>query len=401
MKIICSTNIPYAEEAFRPLGNLIILEPEEITADRVRDADALIIRSTLRANRALLEASRVRFVGTATIGTDHLDLAYLDQAGITWRAAPGCNANSVAEYIMAALLCLGQRHGFALDGKTIGVIGIGNVGRRVVQKAQALGLRVLQNDPPRRAAENNAVFLPLEQLLAEADIMTLHVPLTKTGPYPTWHLADRRFFEQLKPGIVWLNAARGAVMDSDAFLEARANGKVACAVLDTWEGEPAFRTDVLARADIATPHVAGHSFEGKVMGTVMMYHALCRFLGIAPTWTPEDQLPVDLLPPPPVPEIRLDLPAMQATRSSPMPKGPAVLSEEAALWRAVQAVYDIEADDRRLRAGASTDPKTRGAHFEKLRKDYPIHREFRFTRAVLPGGHHRLKNKISGLGFMT
>ncbi len=401
MKIICSTNIPYAQEAFRPLGDLTIMAPEAITAAQVRDADALIIRSTLRANRALLDGSRVRFVGTATIGTDHMDLAYLDQAGIAWCAAPGCNANSVAEYIITAMLCLGQRHGFALDGKTIGVVGVGNVGRRVVQKAQALGMRVLQNDPPRRAAENNKVFLPLAQLLAEADVLSLHVPLTKTGPYPTCHLADRRFFEQLKPGIVWLNAARGAVMDSDAFLEARANGKVAYAVVDTWEGEPKFRTDVLARADIATPHIAGHSFEGKVMGTVMMYHSLCRFLGIEPTWTPEGQLPVDLLPPPPVPEIRVELPAVPATRSAPMPTDPAVLDEEATLWRAVQSVYDIEADDRRLRAGATADPQARAKHFEQLRKDYPIHREFRFTRVVLPGGHHRLKNKISGLGFMT
>jgi len=390
MKIICSTNIPYAEEAFRPLGDLTILAPKEITADCVRDADILVIRSTLRVNRALLEGSRVRFVGTATIGTDHLDLAYLDQAGIAWCAAPGCNANSVSEYIATALLCLGQRRGITLAGKTIGVVGVGNVGRLVVQKAQALGLRVLQNDPPRRAAENNPAFLPLEQLLAEADILTLHVPLTRTGPYPTWHLADRSFFERLKPGIVWLNAARGAAMDSDAFLAANsltahAPGKVACAVLDTWEGEPAFRTDVLARADIATPHIAGHSFEGKVMGTVMVYHAVCRFLGIQPAWAPDGRLPSKGLPPPLVPEITLD---------------PAGLSEEAALWQIVRSVYDIEADDRRLRAGAAADPKTRGGHFEQLRRNYPIRREFRFTRVVLPPGHPRLEAKIRNLGFM-
>lgn len=396
MKIICSTNIPYAEEAFRPLGDLTILSPKEITADRVRDTDVLMIRSTLRVNRALLEGSRVRFVGTATIGTDHLDLDYLKQAGITWCAAPGCNANSVSEYVTAALLCLGKRHNFTLEGKTIGVVGVGNVGRRVVQKAQAMGMRVLQNDPPRRKAENNPVFLPLEQVLAEADILTLHVPLTKTGPYPTWHLADQRFFEQLKPGVVWLNAARGAAMDSDAFLQARANGKVAGAVLDTWEGEPAFRTDVLAKADIATPHIAGHSFEGKVMGTVMVYHALCRFLDIKPTWTSNGQLPPEgQLPPPLVPEIRLDLPAALRPAMQASPAG----SDEAALWQIVRAVYDIEADDQRLRAGALADPKTRGEHFEQLRKNYPIRREFRFTHVVLPPGHSRLETKIRNLGF--
>lgn len=386
MKIICSTNIPYAEEAFRPLGDLTIMAPKEITADRVRDADVLVIRSTLRANRALLAGSRVRFVGTATIGTDHLDLAYLDQAGITWCAAPGCNANSVSEYVVAALLCLGQRHGFTLLGKTIGVVGVGNVGRLVVQKAQALGLRVLQNDPPRHKAENNPIFLPLEQVLAEADILTLHVPLAKTGPYPTWHLADRRFFERLKPGVVWLNAARGATMDSDAFLEARSSGTLAYAVLDAWEGEPVFRSDVLTKADIATPHIAGHSFEGKVMGTVMVYQAVCRFLGVQPIWTSEGRLPPEnLLPPPLVPEIRLN---------------PAGLSEEAALWRIVRPVYDIEADDRRLRAGAVADPKMRGEHFEQLRRNYSIRREFRFTRVALPRGHLRLEAKIRDLGFM-
>lgn len=390
MKIICSTNIPYAEEAFRPLGDLTILTPKEITADCVRDADVLVIRSTLRVNRALLEGSRVRFVGTATIGTDHMDLAYLDQAGITWCAAPGCNANSVSEYITAALLCLGQRHNFALEGKTIGVVGVGHVGRLVVQKVQALGLRVLQNDPPRCAAENSPIFIPLEQVLEEADILTLHVPLTKIGPYPTWHLADRHFFERLKTGVIWLNTARGAAMDSDAFLAAkslttRASGKVTYAVLDTWEGEPAFRTDVLAKADIATPHIAGHSFEGKVMGTVMVYHAVCRFLGVQPTWTSEGRLLQEgRLPRPIVPEIRLD---------------PAGLSEEAALWRIVRSVYDIEADDRRLRAGATADAKACGEHFEKLRKNYPIRREFRFTRVVLPPGHSRLEVKIRNLGF--
>ena len=210
MRLLCSTNIPYAAEAFQTLGDVDILPPDQFTPDRVRDADALVIRSTLKVNRALLEGSRVRFVGTCTIGTDHMDLAWLDRAGIAWRAAPGCNANSVSEYVTAALLCLGQRLSFRLEGKTIGVIGVGNVGRRVVEKAQALGLRVLQNDPPRAEAEGDPVFRPLDELLAEADILTLHTPLTSAGPHPTRHLAGRRFFERIKPGLVFLNAGRGA-----------------------------------------------------------------------------------------------------------------------------------------------------------------------------------------------
>lgn len=392
MKIICATNIPYAQEAFAPLGDLLILPPEEITAKAVRDASLLIIRSTLRVDRALLSGSKVRFVGTTTIGTDHLDCAYLDQAGIKWCAAPGSNANSVAEYVTAALLCLGQRHGFTLSGKTIGIVGVGNVGKLVVQKAQALGLRVLQNDPPRLSAEKNPVFLPLAQVLAEADILSLHTPLIKSGSYPTWHLAGERFFEQLKPGALLLNTARGAVMDSDQFLAARASDKVAWAVLDTWEGEPAIRTDVLAKTDIATPHIAGHSFDGKVMGTVMVYQAACRFLGVAPSWTPEGSLPAPI-----VPEIRLDPARLQRLERSDC--GQADQGEEAALWQIVRQLYDIEADDRRLREGAGADPKTRGKHFEQLRRNYAIRREFRFTRVVLPPGHAPLEHKVRRLGF--
>ncbi len=381
MKIICATNMPFVGEAFRTLGDVTILAPREITPARVRDADLLAVRSTTRIDRALLDGSRVRFVGTATIGYDHLDTAYLDQAGIKWCAAPGCNANSVSEYLMAALLCLGRRHGLTLAGKTIGVIGVGNVGSLVVRKAEALGMRALQNDPPRRDAEKSVLFLPLDDVLAGSDIVTLHVPLTKAGPYPTVRLAGRGFFERLKPGAVFINAARGGVMDSDALLAAMDRKVVAHAVLDTWEGEPAFLSEVLARADLGTPHIAGHSFEGKVTGTVMVYREACRFLGRAPAWTPDA-----LLPPPLVPEIRL------ADSDRP---------EEAVVGEIVRRVYDIEADDRRLRAIADQASQPRSAQFERQRKDYPIRREFRFTRVVLPAPRPALERKLRGLGFQV
>lgn len=379
MKIICAANMPFAEEAFRRLGEVTVLSPKAITPDRVRDADLLAIRSTTRVDRALLEGSRVRFVGTATIGTDHMDLAWLEQAGIAWCAAPGCNANSVSEYLVAALLGLALRHRFTLAGKTIGVIGVGNVGRRVIAKAQALGLQVLQNDPPRCEAEHDPVFRPLAEVLAQSDIVSLHVPLEPGGRHPTVHLADECFFAQLKPGAVFINAARGAVLDSDAFLKARAQGIVARAVLDTWEGEPVFRDDVMPAADIGTPHIAGHSFEGKVMGTVMVFRAACRFLGVAADWSPDA-----LLPPPLVPEIRIN-----AAGREP----------EAVLWDIVKRVYDIESDDQRLRAltGRPTDQKRE--QFELQRKNYPIRREFRFTRVILEHAPPDLRTKVRGLGF--
>ncbi len=381
MKIICATNMPFAEEAFRTLGLVTSLAPRAITPEQVRDADLLAIRSTTRVNQSLLEGSRVRFVGTATIGYDHMDTAYLEKAGIAWCAAPGCNANSVSEYFVAALLCLGRRHGLTLAGKTVGIIGVGNVGRRVILKAEALGLRVLQNDPPQAAAEKSTTFHPLDEVLANSDIVTLHVPMTKSGPYPTVRMADRRFFERLKPGAIFINAARGGVIDSDALLAAMDRGSVAHAVLDTWEGEPGFRPDVLARADLGTPHIAGHSFEGKVTGTVMVYREACKFLGVEPTWTPDALLPTPL-----VPEIRVAEPDRP---------------EEAVLGDIVRQVYDIEADDWRLRELADAETKRRAEGFERQRQEYPVRREFRFTRVVLPAKCASLERRLAGLGFVV
>ncbi|MGI6087051.1 MAG: 4-phosphoerythronate dehydrogenase [Kiritimatiellia bacterium] len=381
MKIICATSMPFAREAFSRLGNVTILPPSEITPACVRDADALAVRSTLRVNQKLLEGSRVRFVGTATIGTDHFDIPWLEQAGIHWRSAAGCNANSVAEYVTAALLRLAARHNFTLAGKTMAVIGVGNVGRLVVNKMNALGLRVLQNDPPRRDAENNPVFQPLETVLREADIVTMHVPLTADGPYPTRHMANIDFFNMLKPGAIFINAARGGVQDSDALLSAMDSGRVAHAILDTWEGEPAFRPDVLARAAFGTPHIAGYSYEGKVMGTVMVYRELCRFLNVKPDWDYEA-----LLPPPAIPEIQIS----PTQNDLPM---------ERLLDEVVRQLYDIERDDKALRQIAGLDNQARGRAFEELRQKYPIRREFQFTRITGTKLSPKLQQVFSLLGF--
>jgi erythronate-4-phosphate dehydrogenase len=356
----------------------------------VRDADILAVRSTTAVNAGLLDGSRVRFVGTATIGTDHLDLDYLERAGIRWCHAPGCNANSVSEYIVACLLCLGRRHGFGLEGKTIGVVGVGNVGSRVVQKARALGLRVLQNDPPRERAGDReresgvghlepGPFVSLDRILAEADIITLHVPLTREGPDATTHLADAAFFRGARRGVIFIDAARGAIVDSDALLRAMDDGAVAHAVLDTWEHEPQYRRDMLDRVDLGTPHIAGHSFEGKVNGTVMVYREACRFLHVPPTWSPESLLPAPL-----VPEIALDAGGR---------------AEEEALETIVRRVYDVEADDRLFRAGSVPDDRQRAEIFDRLRREYPVRREFPFTRVTMRNAAPSLVRKVTGLGF--
>jgi erythronate-4-phosphate dehydrogenase len=424
MKIICATSIPFATEAFAPLGELQIHDPRNITPQIVKNADVLICRSTLKVNQALLEGSSVKFIATCTIGNDHMDLDYLDRKGITHFTAAGCNANSVAEYATCALLSLAGRHGFQLRGKIIGIIGVGNVGSLALKKAEALGMRVLLNDPPRRdAMEKRSLvgrdhalsvvnslachakgvvppncgrtgspalpfqtpscqdFLPLDEVLAKADIITVHVPLAKTGKYPTFHLAGREFFDRARPGCIFINAARGAVMDSEAFLQARAAGKIAQSVIDCWEGEPAFRLDVMKGADLATPHIAGYSFEGKVMGTVLAYRRLCQFLNIKPTFNHEG-----LLPPPPVPEIIFDA---------------AGKTDEEALAEIVRRVYDIEADDALFRAAACADAKTRGGNFETMRKNYRMRREFRYTRVILRNASAALADTLRKLEFQV
>jgi len=377
MKIVAAKNMPFAAEAFGTLGDVTLVDGRTITADDVRDADLLVTRSTTPITPELLGGSQVGFYGTATIGTDHIDIPYLEEHGIQWCSAAGCNANSVSEYLTAALLCVAQKHDITLAGKTMGVIGVGNVGTRVAEKAAALDMTVLPNDPPRKR-EEGMPSTPLPDLLAQADIVTLHTPLTRTGQDATYHLANDAFFAQLKPGCIFVNAARGPVVDTDALLRAMDRGIVAHAIIDTWEGEPGFRTDLMERAAIVSPHIAGYSYEGKYMGTVMVYREACRFLDEPPEWTPDA-----LLPPPDVPNLVAD------------PKRP----PEAALWELVHAVYDIEADDARMRAVPPGGEAERRAHFDALRKSYPIRREFRFTEVCVDDTLPPVIDAIRGLGF--
>jgi erythronate-4-phosphate dehydrogenase len=374
--------MPYAQEAFGTLGETVVLPERSITAADVKDADILAIRSTTKVDRALLEGSRVKFVGTATIGTDHMDLNYLDEAKIEWCHSPGCNANSVSEYVMAGLLCLATRHNFRLESKTMGVVGVGNVGSLVVQKARLLGMRVLMNDPPRRRATEAQArtheFVELPHLLKEAEILTFHVPLTRIGTDITYQMANQKLFSKLPPGCILINSARGGVVKTADLLAAVEQGIIAHTIIDTWEGEPACRADLLKRADIGTPHVAGYSFEGKVMGTLMVYREACRVFGRTPTWTPDG-----LLPPPLVPEIQADALGRR---------------EEVVLWEIVRQLYDIEADDRRFREPESA-PAEPAKHFDHLRQNYPIRREFPFTKVTAASASPKLRKKIAGLGF--
>lgn len=373
MKIVVDENIPFGIETFGQIGDVITAHGRKIDAGLVRDADLLIVRSITRINGELLEGSRVKFVGTCTIGTDHVDTAYLDQRGIAFASAPGCNANSVAEYIIAALLVLARRGDCRLEGKTIGVVGIGNVGSKVVEKCRSLGMRVLQNDPPlARQSPHDPRFLPLDELMG-ADFITLHVPLTKRGPDRTWHMADRAFLDCMKHGAVLLNTCRGAVLDNAAPDDRQSF------VLDVWEGEPDINIALLDRVALGTPHIAGYSYDGKVTGTAMVYESACRALGLQAEFDP-----LELLPPSPHERMGIDASGRD---------------HEDVLRDAVLAVYDIEGDDRRLRAVMDLPAGERGARFDRLRKEYPQRREFQNTTIELIGGDDALRRKFAGIGF--
>ena len=379
MKIVCDKNMPYAFEAFRTLGDVMLKDGRQITADDVRGAEALFTRSTTKVNAQLLRGSSVCFYGSGVIGTDHIDIPYLDANAIAWTAAPGCNAESVANYVTAALLWLGGRHGVTLAGKTLGVIGIGNVGRRVCRHAEGLGLRVLANDPPRTRDPDDTEaqrFVALEQLLAESDIVTCHVPLTRTGPDATFHLLDTKRLALMKPGAVLINSARGAVVATDALL-AELGTRIAHAVIDCWEGEPTYRPDLLARADIATPHIAGHSYEGKVNGTAIVYQKACAFFNCPATYP-------FTLPPPPVPLCKVDA---------------AGRKDEDVLREIVSQVYDITADSERLKTSCVADDTARATAFDTQRSHYPMRREFTSTRVGLSNAPAALNASLVALGF--
>ncbi len=379
MKTVVTETVLLGREAFETLGEVVVVPDRNIRPEQLKDADALITRSQSKITPALLAGSAVRFVGTATAGFEHYDVPGLEKSGIGWCAAPGCNADSVADYMTAALLFLYKKHGIQLEGKTIGVIGVGQVGSRVAKRAEALGLRVLLNDPPRAAREGSDGFDDLEKLLAESDIVSLHVPLIKEKPWPTLHMADCRFFEQMKPGAVFINAARGAVLDTDALLQAKERGMISQAVLDVWDPEPCFRLDALKAVAVGTPHIAGHSFEGKLNGTVQVYREACRFFETAPVWNP-----APLLPEPALPELKID-----SRKKSDLD----VLAE------AVLAVYDIAADNAALRAAAAIDDAERAKNFDRLRAHYGVRREFKNTTVFLSENRPGLLKKINKAGF--
>lgn len=337
MKVIVDNKIPYIREALAELADEVVyLSGKAFTPDIVRDADALITRTRTLCNRELLAGSKVQFIGTATIGFDHIDTAYCKEAGITWSNCPGCNAGAVEQYIHSVLLLLQQEKGLKLKNACIGIVGVGHVGSRIRQQAERLGMKVLLNDPPRKA-QGESGFTDLQTLAQCCDVITFHTPLVKQGDFPTFHLADESFFASLQRQPYIINTSRGEVIDENALREALNKGLIKDAVIDVWEHEPNITLDLLNRIFIGTPHIAGYSADGKANATRMTLEALCKHFGKEMRFT--------ILPP-------------------DMPHPPFDSNEDI---RQLQ-IYDPRRDCAELR----NHPEL----FEQLRGDYPLRREY-------------------------
>lgn len=349
VKILVDENMPYARELFSRLGEVKPVPGRPIPEGELADAQALMVRSVTKVNASLLSGTAVKFVGTATAGTDHVDQAWLGEAGIGFSAAPGCNAIAVVEYVFSALLMLAERDGFALKDRTVGIVGVGNVGSRLQARLEAWGVRTLLCDPPRADRGDAGDFRPLEALVREADILTFHTPLFKEGTYKTLHLVDDALISALKPGAILINACRGRVVDNAALLTRLEAGQDLSVVLDVWEPEPDLNVELLKRVDIGTPHIAGYTLEGKARGTTQVFEAFSAFIGH------RQQVALDtLLPAPEFGRITLHGPLDQPT-----------------LKRLAHLVYDVRRDDAPLRKVAGIP-----GEFDKLRKNYLERREW-------------------------
>jgi erythronate-4-phosphate dehydrogenase len=362
MKIVADENIPFVAECFSSIGAVETVSGRKITTKNIADADVLLVRSITKVNADLLAGSKIRFVGTATIGFEHIDIEYLSQNNIGFASAPGSNANSAAEYIIAGLLNIAKQHSIDLEGKPIGIIGVGNVGSRVDKKCKALGMKTYLNDPPLWRQTGDPKYLPIEELF-DCDFITLHTPLTFEGEDKTFHLADKSFFNLLKKGCIFINASRGGVVDSSALKTAIRERKLRATVLDVWENEPNIDVELLEMVDIGTPHIAGYSLDGKIAGMIMIYKAACEYFGLEGKYDISS-----FLPEPAVPELKIDI------KSG---------SEQDILLSAVRRVYDIKADDINLRRIDKKSKDQQGQYFDHLRKTYPVRREFQNTKIMI------------------
>ncbi|MCU4154775.1 4-phosphoerythronate dehydrogenase PdxB [Carboxylicivirga sp. A043] len=371
LKIVADNKIPFLKGALEPYASVQYLPGAEINNDVLKDADALITRTRTKCNQETLGGSTVKIITSATIGFDHIDTRWCDHNGIRWTNAPGCNSGSVKQYVAAVLALLAKEKGCQLKGKSIAVVGVGNVGSKVSAMAKALGMTVYEVDPPRARVEKNKEFYTLNKIIGKADIITFHTPLTKEGEDKTYHLCDAFLLSKMKKDAIVINSSRGEVVDGNALKLVLQNNQIGDAVLDVWEKEPAIDAELLDKVWIGTPHIAGYSQDGKAKGTQMSVQAISRFfsLGI-------DDWQAKGMPQPDQSIFTINC------------KG---LSDEAIIAKAILHTYPLKRDDADLRNEISG--------FEYLRGAYPVRREFQAYTLELTNGNTAIQDTLQKLGF--
>ena len=382
MKIVADENIPLLMECFGPIGEVVALPGRSIAPEDVQDADALLVRSVTKVNKRLVENSTLKFVGTATAGFDHIDQEHLVDQDIAFSYAPGCNAIAVVEYVLAALDVLTERDGFQLHDRKVGIVGKGQVGGRLYQMMKHLGVAVCACDPLLESSEDSSHdsrYVSIDKLIECSDIICLHTPLTMDGQYPTHHLIGEQRLQAMKPGTVLINAGRGPVVDNTALKKCLNERNDLTVVLDVWEHEPDTDPELIARVDIATPHIAGYSLDGKIRGTKMIYKTLLQHFGLP---------------------HKIQFPAI-----TPLPVLKQMTFSEGTTFSttcstAIRSIYDIRRDDAVMRKGLmGAEKHQRKLTFDRLRKDYPERREFNTLRVELKNGTSELVHILQALQF--
>ena len=370
--ITVDKDIPFLRGVLDAYAHVAYLKGSEIRAENIFDADALIIRTRTRCDEKLLANTKVTFIATATIGTDHIDDTYCIREGIQWQNAPGCNSGSVMQYLASALVKLAGKYQLDFTKTTLGVIGHGNVGSKVARMARLLGMEVLVNDPPLQRKGVAGKYHTLEQIRQQADIISFHVPLNPDGPDKTFHLADSAFLNGLKPDTILINTSRGEVVETRPLIKALQDKKIRGAVLDVWENEPDIDPELFRLVDYGTPHIAGYSADGKALGTAMSVQGVSRFFGLGlDDWIPEN------IPVAKDRTMKLENDGWEGTEL---------------LFQLILATYDLEEDHQRLKANLEL--------FEQLRADYPVRREFG-AYTYIPGKRNESSlKKIRELGFL-
>ncbi|MBN1116964.1 MAG: 4-phosphoerythronate dehydrogenase PdxB [Bacteroidales bacterium] len=371
MKIVADDKIPFLNGVLEPFCDVEYIEGKYISRENIKDADALIIRTRTKCNAELLDGTSVKFIATATIGFDHIDTKYCKENRIQWTNAPGCNSGSVQQWFMAAILYFAKENKIDLTTRTLGIVGVGNVGRKILRFTDSLGLRVLINDPPRARKEGACGFNTMNTIQKECDIITFHVPLNTAGDDKTYHLVDEQFLSKLNPGSLLINSSRGEVIDNVVLNENLKKNTACNAILDVWENEPELNLDLLKNSFLSTPHIAGYSLDGKANGTAMSVQSISKVFRLPYTdWYPDE------IPAPEIDSINID--AKKKSRQQ-------------LITEVILHTYNIKADSDLL--------KTNWKDFEKQRGNYPLRREPAAYTVNIKNDNRNYKIILERLGF--